>query len=48
MGKSRRVKQQDLARAEKVVARWEGRSAEPTRVRVAEYGGPRKNQSVQY
>ena len=38
-GKSRLVKQQDLGRAEQVVARLEGQPAEPTRVRVAEYGG---------
>ena len=38
-GKSRLVKQQYLGRAEQVVARLEGQSAEPTRVRVAEYGG---------
>ncbi len=38
-GKSRLVKQQYLGRAEQVVARLEGQPAEPTRVRVAEYGG---------
>ena len=38
-GKSRLVKQQSLGRAEQVVARLEGQSPEPTRVRVAEFGG---------
>ena len=38
-GKSRLVKQQYLGRAEQVVARLEGQTPEPTRVRVAEYGG---------
>ena len=38
-GKSRLVKQQYLGRAEQVVARLEGQPPEPTRVRVAEYGG---------
>ena len=38
-GKSRLVKQQYLGRAEQVVARLQGEPPEPTRVRVAEYGG---------
>jgi hypothetical protein len=38
-GKSRLVKQQYLGRAEQVVARLEEQALEPTRVRVAEYGG---------
>ena len=33
------MKQQYLGRAEQVVARWEGKPPEPTRVRVAEHGG---------
>ena len=35
-GKSRRVKQLDLGRAEQVVARLQGEPPEPTRVRVVE------------
>lgn len=38
-GKSRLVTQQYLGRAEQVVARLQGEPPEPTRVRVAEYGG---------
>lgn len=36
---SRLVKQQYLIRAEQVVAQLEGQPPEPTRMRMAEYGG---------